>query len=77
MQRAISVDLERVLTEQARSLGYPSPDDYLKSLLGVADGAVAPLSDEEFNRILDALPADDLPSLPADFSRADLYADHD
>ena len=48
------------------------------------DGAAAPaetqtgLSDQMFESILDELasgPA--LPPLPADFSRADLYADHD
>lgn len=77
MQPAISPDLQRVLTDQAKSLGYPSPDEYLKSLLGVVNGTSASLSDEEFNRILDELPVDDLPSLPADFSRADIYADHD
>lgn len=35
-----------------------------------------PVSDEEFFRELDEL-AWDAPPLPADFSRADLYLDHD
>jgi predicted DNA-binding antitoxin AbrB/MazE fold protein len=38
----------------------------------------APLSDDDFERLLDELasgPA--LPHLPADFSRADVYSDHD
>lgn len=77
MQTLISADLQRVLAEQARSLGYRSPDEYLKELLGLAGGAGALLTDEEFDRILDELPADDLVSLPADFSRSDIYADHD
>lgn len=34
------------------------------------------LSDEEFDRQLAELGADG-PTLPADFSRADIYADHD
>ncbi len=36
------------------------------------------LSDEEFNQLLDELSeGPPLPPLPADFSRADIYADHD
>ena len=34
------------------------------------------LSDEEFERLLDEL-ALDVPPLPPDFSRADIYLDHD
>ena len=37
-----------------------------------------PIDDDEFLRLLDSLPFDEpLPGLPTDFSRADLYADHD
>jgi hypothetical protein len=36
-----------------------------------------PLSDEEFDLLLDDLSAGTLPYLSADFCRADLYADHD
>jgi predicted DNA-binding antitoxin AbrB/MazE fold protein len=36
------------------------------------------LSDDEFERLLDELASGPtLPHLPADFSRADVYADHD
>ena len=34
------------------------------------------LSDEEFERLLDKM-AIDVPPLPPDFSRADIYLDHD
>ena len=38
----------------------------------------APLSDDDFERMLDELASGTaLPHLPADFSRADVYADHD
>lgn len=35
------------------------------------------LEASEFDRLLDELADDDLVSLPADFSRADIYIDHD
>ena len=37
------------------------------------------LSDEEFEQLLDEVSEglDDLPPLPPDFSRADIYDDHD
>ncbi len=42
------------------------------------DAIPADLSDEEFLQVLDELSAEqNLPSLPADFSRADIYSDHD
>jgi hypothetical protein len=38
----------------------------------------AKISDEEFDRLLDDLPAGvSAPHLPNDFSRADIYTDHD
>ena len=54
--------------------------DHLEAANGAPSPAVpdVALSDEDFNRLLDELasgPA--LPHLPADFSRADVYLDHD
>ena len=41
-------------------------------------GQAPALSDSEFERLLDELAAGPgLPQLPPDFSRADIYADHD
>ncbi len=47
--------------------------------LAAKDAAETPaLSHEEFDRLLDELASGPtLPILPPDFSRADLYADHD
>ena len=58
-----------------------SLDAYLRTLVEKDEGPEpAPqLSIEEFDRDMDALAAgcDGLPVLPRDFSRADIYADHD
>jgi len=42
-------------------------------------GEVRPFSPEEFDRDMDELAAglEELPILPEDFSRADIYVDHD
>ena len=52
---------------------------YLEQLVEPAQPAISGnASVEEFDRVLDELAAGPLgvPSLPADFSRADIYADH-
>jgi hypothetical protein len=80
MSLSISRDLERQITEQARAAGYPSADAFLRALLLGAASPVAAshVSDAEFIHLLDELTSeDDLPVLPADFSRADIYLDHD
>ena len=80
MDLSISPDLERLITEQAVALGFASPEAFLRALV-IGDSSVpapAELSDTEFARLLDELSSnEDLPTLPADFSRADIYADHD
>jgi len=58
-----------------------SLDAYLRILVE-KDGAAEPTPQprtEEFDRDMDALAArcEGLPVLPRDFSRADIYADHD
>jgi predicted DNA-binding antitoxin AbrB/MazE fold protein len=45
---------------------------------GASPPAVPDLSDEDFTRLLDELASGPtLPHLPADFSRSDVYLDHD
>lgn len=51
-----------------------SVQEYLAALVG--SGEATKLSDAEFESELTALTHHG-PSLPADFSRADIYADHD
>jgi hypothetical protein len=64
------------LAAQARMHGL-SLEDYLSRLANGGVGAVAPgLSSEEIDRQLDELSLD-VPPLPPDFSRADIYLDHD
>ena len=70
----------RVLEEQAASRKMPL-DHYLDLIVGAGPIAPGPedLTMEQFDAILDEL-ADSMPAvppLPADFSRADIYADHD
>jgi hypothetical protein len=80
MDLSISPDLQRLIAEQAIALGYASPEAFLRALVaGDSEVSALPkLNSDEFFRLLDELSAEeDLPSLPADFSRADIYADHD
>ena len=52
-------------------------DGYLRSLVYLeGNGNLPPFSVAEFERELDEL-ATDSPTLPRDFSRADIYAEHD
>jgi len=71
-------DLERLIAAQAESLGF-QPQDYLRVVFGnnTSEAHSRDLSDEEFTQLIDDLSSDDVPSLPADFSRADIYFDHD
>jgi hypothetical protein len=68
------------LRAQAQLLGVPF-DEFLRELAG--NGTPATASDEipldQFDRWLDELSegTDGLPDLPPDFSRADIYNDHD
>ncbi len=84
----LAPETERRLRERAAERGQPL-EGYLQGLIERevgerADAAIPPdtappLSLEEFDRILDELAEGmpDVPPLPADFSRADIYADHD
>jgi hypothetical protein len=68
------------LADKAHAAGL-SLDAYLNMLLGLLnDGtALSDLSDEEFEAVMDefARGSEHLPPLPPDFSRADIYSDHD
>lgn len=75
----IEQDTAERLAEKAKSTGI-SVDSLLNNLLDTSD--LTPrdaVTFEEFDRILDELAADpeDIPPLPTDFSRADIYLDHD
>jgi plasmid stability protein len=86
-------DLERRLRERASRDGRAVEDYVLKLIerdaTGPGNGPVVDasgaqigqgpaLSDDEFELLLAALASGPkLPHLPADFSRADIYADHD
>jgi hypothetical protein len=77
-------DTERKLREKATRTGQ-SLEAYLEQLArhdaeASNDSGKAPpsLSEEEFESLLDQLSEGPrLPHLPADFSRSDIYADHD
>ena len=62
------------LERQARSAGV-SVAEYLRSLIPSTDPAARPPWDEIEKEFL-AL-STEAPSLPADFTRADIYGDHD
>ena len=81
----LSAEAERRLREKAARHG-PSLESYLEQLVENSSGVrAAPtaqgpgLSPVEFDQLLEdlaeGLPG--LPTLPADFARVDLYADHD
>lgn len=84
----LAPDTERRLRERAAESGL-TLEAYLQRIVeretsgtdgaATASGPRQPPSLEEFDRLLDelseGLPA--LPLLPADFSRADVYTDHD
>ena len=78
MQLSISSDLEHLIVQQATSLGFPSAETYLRAVLRAPAEIVKPdsISSEEFERLMDELANEDVPTLPADFSRADVYGEH-
>jgi hypothetical protein len=77
----ISIELEdrtaEALHAQARARNLPL-DSYLKQIASTATplNASAGMPADDFDLLLHAV-AGDHPSLPAAFSRADIYTDHD
>jgi uncharacterized protein (DUF1778 family) len=79
----LNPETERKLREVAAHLGQ-TLEAYLEQLaeqsagIGPAPLPTQELTDEEFERLLDQLSEGPmLPHLPADFSRSDIYSDHD
>jgi len=83
----LSSDTEQKLRDKASQNGQ-TLEAYLEQLAqqeakggngtAPAQPTQAALSDDEFERLLDELSeGPTLPLLPADFSRSDIYADHD
>ncbi len=74
------VEVLAVLKTQAAELHLPL-EVYLRqfAVAGARTPTSIALSDAEFDSILDEMAegSDEIPSLPSDFSRADIYADHD
>jgi len=78
MSLSISPDLERQIAEQARAAGFESAEAYLATIVEHVATHRIIVSDAEFFQLLESLASDaDLPTLPSDFSRADIYLDHD
>jgi hypothetical protein len=81
----LPADIEQRIRDNAAKNGV-AVEDYVQTMLvrksNGTDESVSPsrqpVSVEEFEQLLDELsePAS-LPELPADFSRADIYSDHD
>jgi hypothetical protein len=67
----IAPELAQVLIARAAASGL-SVNDYLARLLGVANGAPRPTTDDEFIAAMESM-AEDVPPLPRDFSREDIY----
>jgi predicted DNA-binding protein len=77
----IPPELEQRLVNEARRLGVP-PAEYARQLLqqSVPDPRSEIAATEDLDAALDQFFTENpevLPSLPADFSRADIYLDHD
>lgn len=69
----LRLDTPLALPDQTRVTGIVSNVDS-----SIVPGTGQPeMSPEEFERLLDELALDNVPPLPADFSRADIYLDHD
>ena len=71
----IEPGLAKIILTEAESKGL-TVDDYLKSLLGLplSPTSATVASDlEEFMAAMESLAEDDVPPLPADFSREDIY----
>jgi hypothetical protein len=72
----ISKETAEAPAAQAKARGL-SVDDYLKKLLGVAQPGSPVSTVEEFETDMNALAEKNLPPLPENFSREDIYFEHD
>jgi hypothetical protein len=69
----LRLDVPLALPEQTRVTGVVSNVEP-PAILSADEDQMSP---EEFERQLDEVALDDVPPLPPDFSRADIYLDHD
>jgi hypothetical protein len=67
----IRPETAQMLAAQAKAQGL-SVDEYLKTLLGIAQSAEEPALDE-FMTAMESLAEEDVEPLPRDFSREDIY----
>ncbi|MBL9093305.1 MAG: hypothetical protein JNL96_18965 [Planctomycetaceae bacterium] len=64
------------LQELAKAAGAANVEDYIKLVIATPRPTTDKFDPKEFDRELEPLLFDG-PSLPADFSREDIYFDHD
>ena len=67
----IRPETAQMLAAQAKAQGL-SVDEYLKTLLGIAQSAEEPALDE-FMTAMESLAEEDVEPLPRDFSHEDIY----
>jgi hypothetical protein len=76
----VTIEIAEILHTHAKAQGL-SVDAYLRALLGLESGqnALAELSQEGFDALMEefAKGTEHVPPLPSDFSRDDIYSDHD
>jgi hypothetical protein len=76
----VTAETAEMLHAHAKAQGL-SVDAYLRVLLGLENGqnALAEMSQEEFDALMEefAKGTEHVPPLPPDFSRDDIYSDHD
>jgi hypothetical protein len=76
----VTPETAEMLHAHAKTQGL-SIDAYLRTLLGLgsSENALADMSQEEFDALMEefAQGTEHVPPLPPDFSRDDIYSDHD
>jgi hypothetical protein len=76
----VTPETAEMLHAHAKAQGL-SIDEYLRALLGLGSGekALADMSEAEFDALMQefAKGTENIPPLPPDFSRDDIYSDHD
>ncbi len=76
----VTPETAETLHTHAKAQGL-SVDAYLRALLGLGsdENALADMSEKEFDALMEdfAKGTENVPPLPPDFSRDDIYSDHD
>jgi hypothetical protein len=73
----LRLDSPLALPEQARVSGLVTVIEGVEGQGEEQSGVCRDLSDDEFERLLESFSMSSAKPLPADFSRADIYSDHD